>query len=79
MAEKCFYLHDYELTVHNKSFLVLVSQLSNLSSHQNRSSDLPEWAFHSPHAIWLQKNNGSMIQRAMEGEKIKAELLHWDE
>jgi len=75
MEKDRFYLQEYELTLHSKSFLVFVLQLTNVPSHQDRLSDLPEWVFHSPNAIWLNgESSGNLFQRANEGERIKEEL-----
>ncbi len=42
---------------------------------QHQLTDLPDWMFHSPSAIWLAEGNSSMYDRALAGEEIKKRLL----
>jgi hypothetical protein len=70
-----YFLDGYVLTLHNKAFLVYVNHSKERLSHQDTTAALPDWVFHSDHTIWLLETDDDLYHRALDGERIKAELM----
>jgi hypothetical protein len=69
-----YHIKGLVLNVSNKSRVVQVQETKH-QQNQNQLSDLPDWMFYSPSAIWLADGNSSMYDRAIIGEQIKMKLL----
>ena len=69
-----YHIKGLVLNVSNKGFVVQVQETKQ-QQNQNQLSDLPDWMFYSPNAIWLADGNSSMYDRAIAGEEIKMKLL----
>jgi hypothetical protein len=69
-----YHIKGLVLKVSNKGLVVQVQETKQ-QQNQNQLSDLPEWMFYSPNAIWLADGDNSLYDRAMAGEQIKMKLL----
>lgn len=70
-----YHVKGWSLQVSNKAFVVQVRETVH-QDKQNQLTDLPDWIFHSPNAIWLADgDNSSLYDRALAGEEIKKKLL----
>jgi hypothetical protein len=74
LASVKYHIKGMILEVSNKGLVVQVQQTKQ-QQNQNQLSDLPEWMFYSPSAIWFADGDNSMYDRAMAGEQIKMKLL----
>lgn len=63
------------LTVCNDGYLVEVRPEGIHPADCEQSSCLPDWVFHSPHAIWLTEENAPLNVRAAKGDRIRRRLL----
>jgi len=70
-----YYINRLVLQVSNKGLVVQVHEASDDLPRQDRLSDLPDWAFHSPSVIWFADGETNMYGRALAGEEIKKELM----
>ena len=69
-----YHIKDLLLQVSNKGLVVQVHETTQ-QPNQHQLTDLPDWMFHSPSAIWLADGHSSMYDRALAGEEIKKKLL----
>ena len=74
-AETYYYLNGFQLTVHQESYLVYVHPWTGKAPRQDELSDLPDWILHSHSAIWLCDEDGSLYRRAIDGDRIKEQIL----
>ena len=74
LASVKYHIKGLVLEVSNKALVVQVQEAQQ-QQNQNQLSDLPEWMFYSPSAIWLAGGQSSMYDRAIVGERIKMKLL----
>ena len=70
-----FYFDGFVLSVDALTYLVRIRKSDYEASHQHRPEDLPDWIFGSKLAIWLLEEEAPMLQRSLEGEKIRNFLL----
>ena len=69
-----FHIGEFLIQVDEGTYLVEVNFTdSNPSFH--RIQDLPNWVFASRYAIWLTAGDAPIRDRALEGERVKQELL----
>lgn len=69
-----YHVKGWSLQVSNKAFVVQVRE--TVHQHmQHQLTDLPDWMFHSPNAIWFADGDSSLYDRALAGEEIKKKLL----
>jgi len=71
---KEFSVKGYRLTVFEKGYLVKVSP-SGIHAERKNGVQLPEWCFQSEHAIWLTEESAPLSIRALNGDKIKQQLM----
>jgi hypothetical protein len=69
-----YHLKGLHLQVSNKGFVVQVRETMQQQG-KNQLTDLPDWIFHSPNAIWFAGSESSMYDRALAGEEIKKKLM----
>ena len=69
-----YHIKGLLLQVSNKGLVVQVRETMQ-QSNQHQLTDLPDWMFHSPNAIWLASGENSMYDRALAGEEIKRRLM----
>ena len=69
-----YHIKGLILKVSNKGLVVQVQETKQ-QQNQNQLSDLPDWMFYSPSAIWLADGSSSLYDRAMAGEEIKMKIL----
>ena len=69
-----FFIDHMQLTVYPDSFLVQVSRIDD-PPRQDSMEDFPTWAFQSKNAIWFLQEDGSYRRRAVDGDKIKQQLM----
>jgi len=75
MSDKLqFYIDHMRLTVFPDSFLIQVSRVDD-PPRQDRLEDFPKWAFRSKNAIWFLQEDGPYRRRAVDGDKIKHQLM----
>jgi len=72
--KKQFYIDHMQLTVFPDSFLVQVSRVDS-PPRQDKIEDFPDWAFRSRNAIWFLQEDGPYRRRALDGDKIKQQLM----
>lgn len=70
-----FSMGGFVLTVCNDGYLVEVRPESVHPVDCEQTSCLPDWVFHSAHAIWLTEENAPLNVRAAKGERIRRRLL----
>jgi len=71
---KQYYIGHLKLDIIKEAYLVEVSFIDQ-SPRQDKLNDLPEWTISSKNAIWFVQENQSYMDRAVDGERIKEELL----
>ncbi|HSE40076.1 MAG TPA: hypothetical protein VLH08_04860 [Acidobacteriota bacterium] len=69
-----FVIEGFQLDLNHAAYLVEVTPVKNRQNEQN-VKELPDWVFHSKHAIWLTSGSAELVDRAMAGERIKQKLL----
>jgi hypothetical protein len=69
-----YHINGLILQVSKKGLVVQVRQ-TIYQRDQHQLTDLPDWMFHSPKAIWLAAGESSMYDRALAGEEIKKKLM----
>ncbi len=69
-----FLVQQFQLEVNDAAYLVEVSVHNGNAEGVEELNKLPGWVFQSKHAIWLSRKSGTLIDRAMEGERIRKEL-----
>lgn len=69
-----YHIKGLILQVSNKGLVVHVHK-TTYQHNQHQLTDLPDWMFYSPNAIWLADGPSSMYDRALAGEEIKKRLL----
>ena len=75
MAEiHSYYIGHLKLDVNPQAYLVKVSFVEEPPC-QNGLRDLPEWTLGSRNAIWFMQEDLPYNSRAVNGDKIKEELL----
>ena len=70
-----YYFADFALAVDNASYLVTVFQPEVRPALENLATDLPDWIFQSRLTIWLGETGGTVYERSLKGELIRAGLL----
>ncbi|MCI0446814.1 hypothetical protein L0152_26890 [bacterium] len=65
----------FQLVIYPNGFLVEVMPENKIGPRKNNFEELPAWVFQSKHAIWLTRENASIFQRALQGERIKRSIL----
>lgn len=68
------WLAGYCLEIYNASYLVQVTTERHKRSANTELRNVPDWVFHSKHAIWLTDEDASMLDRANHGDGIKKQL-----
>ena len=69
-----YHIKGLILQVSKKGLVVQVHEATQ-QYNQHQLTDLPDWMFHSPNAIWLAAGESSMYDRAIAGEEIKKKLM----
>jgi hypothetical protein len=69
-----YYLHGFLLKVDDFAYLVEIKPTSEKPLNKDRPADLPDWIFHSQHAIWLTDENLPIKDRAARGDRIQEML-----
>ena len=69
-----YHIKGLLLQVSSKGLVVIVREPMQ-QHNQNQLTDLPDWMFQSPNAIWLADGKSSMYDRAVAGEEIKKKLM----
>jgi hypothetical protein len=70
-----YFVNNLSLSISPKGFLVEVHEMTNEPPRYDKVTDLPDWIFRSSLAIWFKKGDASLYQCAIEGDKIKNELM----
>lgn len=69
-----YYLGGFLLKVNDLAYLVEIEPASEKPLHRADPSDLPDWVFHSEHAIWLTGDKIPIKDRAARGDRIRKKL-----
>jgi len=69
-----FHIGEFEIHVDEGTYLVEVCRNHSHGSF-HRIEDLPNWVFASRYAIWLEVGDAPIRDRAVEGERVKQQLL----
>jgi hypothetical protein len=70
-----FYFDGFVLSVDALTYLIRIRKADHEPYEFHRPEDLPEWVFGSKLAIWLLEEEAPMLQRSLEGDKIRNHLL----
>lgn len=70
-----YHVNGFVLQVSNRGLIVRVHETQQEHHLTNQLIDLPDWVFHSHHAIWLADGRSTMYDRALAGEEIKKKLM----
>ena len=70
-----FYVDGFLLRVFDSAYLVEVKPANGETGCYQRTSSLPDWMFHSYHAIWLSEEEAPLVERARKGDAIKNEMI----
>lgn len=70
-----FCVDGFLLKINRAGYLVEVHEAAIGCDCQGELGKLPDWVFHSKHAIWLSEEGASVLIRAVRGEEIKKRLL----
>ena len=70
-----YYFEGFVLSVDAMTYLVRIRKADVDAARFDEVEDLPEWAFQSRLAIWLMEDEAPILQRSLEGDKIRSLLL----
>ena len=70
---KRYVIEGFQLDINHAAYLVDVTPAKKGVKEQT-VRDLPDWIFQSKHAIWLTSGSAQLIDRALEGDRIKKKL-----
>ena len=71
---KRFLIREFQLEVNDSAYLVNVNIHDGKTEGFEDPQKLPKWVFQSRHAIWLGGNSETLLDRAMEGDRIRTRL-----
>ncbi len=70
-----YHIAGFQLTIYTRSYIVEATPENEASCGQNDDRELPHWVFHSRHAIWLSREFAPISLRAIQGERIRRNIL----
>ena len=69
------YIDGFLLSIVDSAYLIKVEPANGTTGKYSSAGNLPDWIFHSVHAIWLTQDDAPLMDRAIKGDEIKHQIM----